>query len=219
MPSYPFRLNGVEVEALPQGALWWRERRVLAVSDLHLEKGSSYARAGVFLPPYDSRATVDCLAALVAAMMPVRVIAMGDSFHDEEAEGRLDHGTALSLQALTRCCEWVWLAGNHDPEPGERFGGEVAAEWREGPLTFRHEPTVGSAGEVAGHLHPKIRVETRGRAVSGRCFVTDGNQLVMPAFGALTGGLSARDRDVRRLFRQTPFALLLGPSKVHAVHV
>lgn len=219
MPSYRFRLNGAEVVALREGALWWAERGLLAVSDLHLEKGSSYARAGVFLPPYDSQATVARLQALVEAKAPARVIAMGDSFHDGEAEERLDPGTISSLQALTRCCEWVWLEGNHDPAPGARFAGTVTAEWREGPLTFRHVPTRGCSGEVAGHLHPKIRVSTRGRSVGGRCFVTDGNQLVMPAFGALTGGLSAGDRDVRGLFREKPLALLMGPSKVHAIAV
>jgi DNA ligase-associated metallophosphoesterase len=217
MSSYPFHLNGVEVEALWEGALWWAGRRLLAISDLHLEKGSSYARSGVFLPPYDSQATVARLHALLDAKAPARVIAMGDSFHDGEAEDRLDPGTLSSLQALTRRCEWVWLEGNHDPAPGALFEGTVVAEWREGPLTFRHVPTRGCSGEVAGHLHPKIRVSTRGRSVGGRCFVTDGNQLVMPAFGALTGGLSVRDREVRGLFQEKPLALLMGPSKVHAV--
>lgn len=217
--GYRFRLNGAEVEAHPAGGLWWAERRLLAVSDLHLEKGSSFARSGVFLPPYDSAATVARLAGLVEALAPARVVALGDSFHDAGAEARLNGETAARLMELTQRCDWVWLEGNHDPEPVALFHGTFAAEWREGPLVFRHEPGRGGSGEVAGHLHPKILVRTRGRAVGARCFVTDGNQLVMPAFGALTGGLDARSRDVRRLFRQTPVALAMGPARVHAVAV
>jgi DNA ligase-associated metallophosphoesterase len=217
--GYRFRLNGAEVEAHPAGVLWWEERRLLAVSDLHLEKGSSFARSGVFLPPYDSAATVARLAALMGALSPARVIAMGDSFHDTGAEARLDPATAARLSGLTRCCDWVWLEGNHDPEPAAIVTGTFAAEWREGPLVFRHEPGRGSSGEVAGHLHPKIRLRTRGRSVAARCFVTDGNQLVMPAFGALTGGLDARSRDIRGVFREKPVALAMGPAKVHAVAV
>ena len=219
MGSYAFRLNGAALEAHPAGVLWWPERRVLAVADMHLEKGSSYASGGVFLPPYDSLATVDRLAAVADALCPVRIIAMGDSFHDDEAESRLDQVAAERLAALVGRCEWVWLTGNHDPAPAQCFTENILHEWREGPLVFRHEPTRGRLGEVAGHLHPKIRVSTRGRSVGGRCFVTDGNQLVMPAFGALAGGLSAKDRDVRGLFREKPLALLIGPSKVHTVAV
>ncbi len=219
MGSYRFRLNGAEVEAHPAGVLWWAERRLLAVADLHLEKGSSFARSGVFLPPYDSIATLTRLAALVDALSPARVIAMGDSFHDHQAEERLEPAAFKGLHELTRGCDWVWLEGNHDPSPAARFSGLVRDEWREGALVFRHEPTRGQRGEVAGHLHPKIRVSTRGRSIGGRCFVTDGNQLVMPAFGALAGGLDARDPDIRRVFRNTPLALLMGPSRVHPVSV
>lgn len=219
MGSYRFRLNGVEVDAHPAGVLWWEDRRVLAVSDLHLEKGSSYARSGVFLPPYDSMATLARLASLVKALAPARVIAMGDSFHDLDADRRLGCEAIDVLKGLTASCDWVWLEGNHDPAPVGDFGGHACGEWQEGPLVFRHEPTARYSGEIAGHLHPKIRVSTRGRSVGGRCFVTDGSQLVMPAFGALTGGLSARTKNVKDLFRSKPLALLMGPAKVHPVAV
>jgi len=217
MGSYCFRLNGADLEAHPAGILWWPSRRLLAVADLHLEKASAYALHGVFLPPYDSAATIIRLATVCAALNPARVVAMGDSFHDDEAEGRLDPGVADVLTGVVQQCEWIWLAGNHDPLPPAALEGLVREEWREGPLVFRHEPNAREPGEVAGHLHPKIRISRRGQSVGARCFVTDGSQLVMPAFGALTGGLSARDPDVRRLFRSRAFALMLGPEKVHPV--
>ncbi len=132
MGSYAFRLNGAALEAHPAGVLWRPERRVLAVANMHPEKDSSYARAGVFLPPYDSHSTVDRLAAVVMALNPVRVVAMGDSFHDDEAGSRLDQAAAGRLAALTRQCEWIWLTGNHDPAPAECFTRNILDEWQEG---------------------------------------------------------------------------------------
>jgi DNA ligase-associated metallophosphoesterase len=217
--SFPFRVNGADLEAHPAGVLWWPARRVLAVADMHLEKGSSYAHAGVFLPPYDSIATVKRLQDVVEALSPVRIIAMGDSFHDTDAEARLDPAAAALLLAQAKGREWIWLRGNHDPTPSAGLGGEVVSQWVEGPLVFRHEPTAQSPGEVAGHLHPKLRVNARGRSIAARCFVTDGRQLILPAFGELTGGLSARDRDVRRVFGKPLLALLVGPTKVHPVSI
>ncbi|MCA8930088.1 MAG: ligase-associated DNA damage response endonuclease PdeM [Alphaproteobacteria bacterium] len=218
MTERNFTLNGARLVADPTGALWWPDRRLLAVADLHLEKASAYAAGGVLLPPYDSRETLDRLARVVARRQPVHVVALGDSFHDALAAERLEPTVAARLRTLVAACaDWIWIAGNHDPEPPAGFGGRVAAEWRLGPLVFRHEPQPGHPGEVAGHLHPKVRIVTRARALSARCFVTDGHQAVLPAFGALTGGLDIRDRAIHGLFRCPPVALALGPGRVYAV--
>ena len=52
------------------GALFWEEQSLLVVSDLHLEKGSSFAAHGVLLPPYDTVATLSRLAAVIARHDP-----------------------------------------------------------------------------------------------------------------------------------------------------
>ena len=218
MNDQGFPLHGTQLIADPSGALWWPEQRVLAVADLHLEKASAYAAGGVLLPPYDSQATLARLAAVLERRRPRQVLAMGDTFHDCGAASRLAPDVAARLCTLVSACNrWTWLTGNHDPEPPAGFGGESAAELRIGPLVFRHEPNPGSGGEVAGHLHPKVRIATRARRISARCFVTDGRQVVLPAFGALTGGLDIRENAIRRLFRQRPVAFALGPERVHAL--
>jgi metallophosphoesterase superfamily enzyme len=74
-------LNGVELYADLSGALYWPARRLLLVADLHLEKGSSYARQGRMLPPYDSRETLSRLAAAAEAWGAEAVCCLGDSFH------------------------------------------------------------------------------------------------------------------------------------------
>lgn len=214
----PLTLNGAAIQADPSGALWWAAERTLVVADLHFEKASAFAERGTFLPPYDTRATLDVLAHLLRRHQPDRVIALGDSFHDGRAGHRIAARDAEQLDRLTRRTDWVWIAGNHDPELPAGIGGRTAAAVTLGPLTFRHLPSDGpSPGEICGHLHPKARVMTRERLVSGRCFVTDGHRLVMPAFGAFTGGLDVLDPAVRMLFRPRPFRVfLLGRERLYA---
>ena len=212
-----FDVAGVSLVADLSGALFWEEQRLLVVADLHLEKGSSFAARGVLLPPYDTAATLGRLADVVARHDPRMVIALGDSFHDCNAHERLsdaDRGTLTGLQAGR---DWIWISGNHDPVLPSSLGGMVATEVAIGPIAFRHEPT-GAFGEIAGPLHPKARVAARGRAMERRCFASDGERAVMPAFGAYTGGLSIRDAAFAKIFQSLEFmAHVLGDNRLHAI--
>jgi uncharacterized protein len=199
------------------GALFWDEQRLLVVSDLHLEKGSSFAMRGVLLPPYDTVATLGRLAAVIARHDPRTVIALGDSFHDRTAHERLSDEDRDTMTSLQTGRDWIWISGNHDPLLPRDLGGTVADEVAIGPVTFRHEPT-GAHGEIAGHLHPKARVTARGRSMERRCFASDGERAVMPAFGAYAGGLSIRDAAFAKIFPKNGFiAHLLGDRRVHAI--
>ena len=208
----------VPLVPLVEGALWWPEERTLVVADLHLEKGSSFARRGQMLPPYDTTATLHRLAAILARMAPSRVIALGDSFHDRHGADRLNEANRASLRGMTASAEWIWIAGNHDPEPPQNLGGWATNELSIGPLTFRHEPRPGDQpGEIAGHLHPSARLVGRGRSIRRRCFVADGKRLILPAFGALAGGLNVLDEAFRPIFDGRAFhAWMLGEA-VHAI--
>lgn len=208
---------GEEVQALPQGALWWPSMRLLAVADLHLEKGSAYGVRGQFLPPYDTRETLARLSALCANLKPDIVIALGDSFHDRDGPERLPAEDRACLQGLTASCDWIWVTGNHDGDRAGICGGQSTDELALGRLIFRHEPqTRGAAGEIAGHLHPKARVTVKGRTMSRPCFVSNSQRIVLPAFGAFTGGLDVWNPAFRPLFRQGFQVLLLGRERVFA---
>ena len=208
---------GVTMRADLSGALFWEEQRLLVVSDLHLEKGSSFATRGVLLPPYDTAATLNRLASVIARHDPRMVIALGDSFHDRTAHARLATSDRNAIAALQVRRDWIWISGNHDPALPSDLGGMVATEVAIGRIVFRHEPT-GRIGEIAGHLHPKARVPTRGRTMERRCFASDGECAVMPAFGAYAGGLSIRDVAFAKLFGTPGFmAHVLGDSRVHAI--
>jgi DNA ligase-associated metallophosphoesterase len=215
--SSSLNVAGVDLVADLSGALFWEEERLLVVSDLHLEKGSSFAARGVLLPPYDTVATLGRLAAVIARRDPRAVIALGDSFHDRDAHQRLSAPDREALTAMQARRDWIWISGNHDPALPPDLGGAVASEVAIGNIVFRHEPT-GAAGEIAGHLHPKARVATRGRSMERRCFASDGERAVMPAFGAYTGGLSIRDEAFSKIF-QTPgfMAHVLGDRRLHAI--
>jgi DNA ligase-associated metallophosphoesterase len=208
---------GVTFVADLAGALFWEDERLLIVSDLHLEKGSSFAARGVLLPPFDTAATLARLSAVIARHDPRTVIALGDSFHDRKAHERLLPDDREALSALQMRRDWIWISGNHDPALPRDLGGVVADEVAVGPIVFRHEPT-GAVGEIAGHLHPKARVSTRGRSVERRCFASDGERAVMPAFGAYTGGLSIRDVAFAAIFQTLAFtAHVLGDRRVHTI--
>ena len=199
------------------GALFWEQQSLLVVSDLHLEKGSSFATRGVLLPPYDTIATLSRLAAVIARHDPRVVIALGDSFHDRDAHGRLSEPDREAIAAFQVGRDWIWISGNHDPALPPDLGGVVAQEVAIGPIVFRHEPT-GAPGEIAGHLHPKARVSTRGRSMERRCFACDGERAVMPAFGAYTGGLSIRDDAFAKIFQRLEFmAHVLGDARLHTI--
>ena len=208
---------GVDFLADLSGALFWEDQNLLVVSDLHLEKGSSFATRGVLLPPYDTVATLSRLAAVIARHDPRMVIALGDSFHDRTAHGRLSAPDRDAIAAMQARRDWIWIAGNHDPALPPDLGGVVAHEVAIGPIAFRHEPT-GASGEIAGHLHPKARVSTRGRSMERRCFACDGERAVMPSFGAYTGGLSIRDRAFAKIFSGDDFtAHVIGDAAMHVI--
>jgi uncharacterized protein len=214
--QYDIVIAGVSLVADPDGALYWPEHGLLAVADLHLEKGSSFAARGQLLPPYDTAATLARLGRLIARYAPRCVVALGDSFHDGGGPARLGREDRDNLSALQRGRDWIWITGNHDPEPAADIGGVFEAALTIGALTFRHLPT-GAAGEVCGHLHPMARVAHRGRAVNRRCFAADATRMVMPAFGAFTGGLSVRAAAFADLFGTLAFtAYLLGERRLYA---
>ncbi len=216
-------LGGSHAALRPSGALWLAELGVLAVGDLHLEKGSAYAARGQLLPPFDTADTLGRLEAEVAALSPPTLVLLGDSFHDRRALGRLSGADAARIAGLARGRSLIWITGNHDEDglaaafrAGGGLPGDLAAELAVGALTLRHEPG-GAPSEVCGHLHPCAKIVRAGRSVRRRAFVTDGVRLILPAFGAYAGGLNVRDAAFSGLFAETPLVGALGDRRVYAL--
>lgn len=200
------------------GVAWIAAADTLVVADLHLEKASSFARRGAFLPPYDTGATLARLESAVAALRPRVVVALGDSFHDRGGPERLAPADRARLERLTRAAEFVWITGNHDPELPPSLGGRVVDELTMGGLTLRHVPEPGASGEIGGHMHPVVSVVGGGRRVRRACFASDGERLLMPAFGELTGGLDLSAPAFAPLLdRRRTTAFALGRDRLHAI--
>lgn len=211
-------VNGETLMLDCAGAMWWPAERTLVFSDIHFEKGSSLARRGAFLPPYDTRTTLRRMAAVIERYAPARVIALGDSFHDREAADRLDDEERRALARFVGGTNWVWIEGNHDPQPPAWLGGTITQEVAIGGLVFRHEPSpLPQPGEIAGHLHPCATVSLRGRSLRRKCFASDGTRLVMPAFGAYAGGLDVGDEAISNLFAGAFAAYMMGGRRVYAI--
>ena len=218
MAELRLEIGDVPVVFDSAGALYLPQSRTLVVSDLHLEKASSFAKRGTFLPPYDTAATLVLLAALIFKRNPKRVISLGDSFHDSDGYGRLAEPERARLTSLQRGVEWIWISGNHDPALPENIGGDIVDELRADGLTFRHAPGLGASREVAGHLHPAAKVRGRGRSVRCRAFATDGMRVVLPAFGILAGGLNVLDAAFAPLFSAAfSRAVLIGNGKLFPI--
>jgi DNA ligase-associated metallophosphoesterase len=193
----PFSFAGKTFEATADGALFWPREKALLVADLHLEKASWFAAGGQFLPPYDSQATLTALAEEVDRTAASRLFCLGDSFHDRFGCERLPASARDLLTSLTARLDWTWIIGNHDPGFSDHCGGTIADEVEVAGIVLRHEAVRGDPRpEISGHYHPKLRLHLKGRQVSRRCFVTSPTKIIMPAFGALTGGLDAHHPEI-----------------------
>ena len=220
MTAAPIHLAGERLMLDPMGALFWPDQRLLAVSDLHLEKGSSFARRGMLLPPWDTHATIDRLTLLLRRWSPATVVALGDSFHDAGGSRRLPPTEQKRLVAMTQAHRFIWVQGNHDPTPPSGLGGEWVAAHASGAMMFRHQAIAAAdPGEIVGQHHPKATIEARTGTVSRPCFVFDGQRLMMPAFGAYTGGLDVRDPAINRLFPRGGRVFLLGKDRLFSFEI
>jgi DNA ligase-associated metallophosphoesterase len=215
MTACEITLHGERLLLDPAGAAFWPAASVLAVADLHLEKGSAAARRGQLVPPWDSALTLARLALLLQKWRPQVVVAVGDSFEDDGGPARLGQSDRTLLMAMASQARFVWVCGNHDPSPPLDMPGLAVTSWCEGALLFRHQACASATpGEVSGHFHPKARVATRAGEVVRPCFVTDGRRLVLPAFGAYTGGLDVRAPALGAIFPEGGSVHLLGQAKI-----
>lgn len=211
MNTHDFTFHGAALSALPSGALFWPDQGLLVVSDLHLGKSARLsAVGGAQLPPYETRETLQRLDEDLSATQAARMLCLGDSFDAAGLDAALPEDDLLWITRLQAGRDWIWLAGNHDPAP-VTLKGTHCAEYRAGPLIFRHIATRDGAGEVSGHYHPKARLVARGRSLTRPCFLLDSRRLILPAYGAYTGGLYSDSPSLSGLMQDGAQAILTGP--------
>jgi DNA ligase-associated metallophosphoesterase len=215
----PFSFHGEEMGLVKHRALYWPRENALLVADLHLEKASFFAQTGQMLPPYDSRETLERLALAIRETGARRLFALGDNFHDGDGAGRIEEHAAGMLAALTRAVEWVWITGNHDPAPGKIAGGESCDELAVSGVILRHKASPGERRpEISGHFHPRLTLAARGRRIARPCAVASETRLILPAFGALAGGLDAGDPAILSAMQPALSIAALIESSGRALH-
>lgn len=212
-------VSGRAMVADQSGALYWPSEDALIIADMHLEKGSHFARRGQLLPPYDTRATLLALAAAIDTYEPENIIALGDSFHDADGPARMLAEDREVLALVQAECDWYWVTGNHDPVLPKSLGGTVVDELVVGGLTLRHEPLAGPmTHEIAGHLHPAAKISLYGHTLRRPCFASNGRRMILPAFGAFTGGLNVLDDAFEPLFGNDGFNVcMMGHEGLYPV--
>lgn len=209
--------GGAELLADGAPALWWAERGTLLVADLHLDKGAALNREGLPVPSYDTAETLGRLAALVRQYTPRQVVCLGDSVHRRDSWARLPNPVLDQVRrAMAGVADWVWITGNHDPAGDTRVPGRFVPSLWLGDVQLTHEPPQAKGGlpTICGHLHPKLRLQLAGRRITGRCFVVWPDLLLVPAFGAYTGGLSVADPAIAGLREGAPRLLLTHRERV-----
>lgn len=207
---------GEELVLDASGVIFWPAQNLLIVADLHFEKGKAFARQGNLIPPLDTTITLDKLQVAIANYQPQIILSLGDSFHDIRTFGFIDPAIQDQLGNLSQKFHWIWISGNHDPFLPENIKGEIVAQKHIEGLLFRHEPSQDSKpGEISGHLHPAKRIKRYGTSLRFFCFATDFSRLIMPAFGAYTGGLELGHKAFDGLFDQKQLvAFMLNQGQI-----
>ena len=209
-----FSFAGTVLHAYGSGALHWPDQNLLCVSDLHLGKSERMSRrSGIPAPPYEVQDTLARLESDIAKTQSKTVICLGDSFDDLAAMRALPDAARLWIARLQAGRDWIWIEGNHDPGPID-LGGQHLAEWRSAPLVFRHIAEAEGMGEISGHYHPKVRLQTRGKTISRRAFLLDDQRLILPAYGTYTGGLRSDDANLCALMAVDARAIMTGPKPI-----
>lgn len=172
------------------------DHNTLCVADLHFEKASFLQMNGhVPLPTLDTRDTLERLASLVRDYAPKCVVALGDSFHDIEADQRLSDEDCAALNAIVESVDdFVWILGNHDPDIPANVRGRREDHSQLGGFLLTHHPTDPDDGvNLCGHMHPKLRIRVKSGRISGPCFAVSDERIILPSFGTFTGGLDIKD--------------------------
>jgi uncharacterized protein len=204
MTAAPLRFRDERLMLDPAGAAFWPAKRVLIAAD------PPFAATGFGAHPADSRGALERLNRLIRLYRPAKVIMLGHG--GKAGVARLHKDELARLTAMAREANFLWVG-----DVAADLPGQSVAVHREGPFTFRHEPTPRLAPreiEICGMLNPWASIDVRAKRVARPCFVSDASRLMLPAFGATAGGQDVRDPSIARLFPRGLRVFLLGQDQL-----
>ncbi|STX52075.1 metallophosphoesterase, DNA ligase-associated [Legionella busanensis] len=199
--DYPLILSSL-------GVIYWPAQQLIIVADLHLEKGSYYAKRGNPLPLYDTWDTLKRLEHVIDYFKPKILLSLGDNLHDPNAFLRINNSAQKLLKHIsTRLDKWIWLMGNHDKKVILSFATNIyfCTYWKLESITFTHDFLPNTPYQIVGHYHPKLKI----KKITGKCFLVNQNKIVMPSFGSYTGGLDIKSDNFEKLMQDEIFNVYL----------
>lgn len=189
------------LQLLPEKAIYWRKKNTLIMGDLHLGKAGHFRKSGIPISERVHAQDVLAIEKLIDRFKPIRVIFLGDLFHSDYNQ---------SWEPFKRWMEerktihFQLILGNHDILSPEKYSVknlEVLDQLEEAPFTFTHEPSATPYYNIAGHIHPAIRMKGRGRqSVKLPCFYFGTKGAILPAFGAFTGTAALKAKKGDQIF-------------------
>ena len=190
MKTLNFCNHGLQI--CKEGVLFWLEKEIAIVSDLHLEKGSSYASSGQYIPPYDSEETLLKLLDILNNYRVKKVILLGDTFHDKDAFLRMTSKVRFLFEDFTKKYEVIFILGNHENKikiEGIKFHQEYIVD----DIHFLHEAIQKNINQISGHFHPVASIKVSSKKITSKCLIHSNNHIILPSFGEFTGGLNIND--------------------------
>ena len=186
-------IAGEQVMLLPQKALFWPRERMLVVADIHFGKAAAFRSLGVPVPRGTTTQNLDALDELIDMYQPERIVFLGDFLHARAAHAPATQAALLAWRRRHPDLALTLVRGNHDRHAGDPAGALDIAMVDEphalGPFAFCHHPDLDTAGyALAGHVHPAFLLATRFDALRLPCFVVGPRRMILPSFGAFTGG-------------------------------
>ena len=200
--------GGTTLWLLPQRAVWWPAARTAFVADVHFGKAATFRRAGQPVPhgtTADNLARLDAVLAVTGAQ---HLVFLGDFLHARSGAADALWSQLLPWRERHAAVRMTLVRGNHDLHAGDPPAALdialVNEPWRpvqDIDLLACHHPQAVEGGTVlAGHWHPTATLRGLARdSVKAPCFALNPGLLVLPAFGAFTGGSTQPvPRDARR---------------------
>jgi DNA ligase-associated metallophosphoesterase len=197
MSSVAIRVAGETMLLLPEKALYWPPEKMLVIADIHFGKAAAFRALGVPVPRGTTTENLQGLDALVEAHGARHIVFLGDFLHARAAHASATQQAMLAWRERRRDLALTLVRGNHDRhagDPAAALGIDLVDEPHAlGPFAFCHHPDLATPGyALAGHIHPVYVLATRFDALRLPCFVVGPDRMILPSFGAFTGGHAIR---------------------------
>ncbi len=172
-----------------QRALFWKKKKALILSDLHIGKTAHFRKNGIALSDQIFDNDLQRLSVLIEYFKPEKFLVVGDLLHAGDNSG------------VDKFCEWKnqfpnlefhLIEGNHD-KISKKLEAKLCLNFRDefleiNDFIFVHDfQKKNEKFQITGHIHPGFVINSSVKNIKLPCFVVSEHQLLLPAFSEFTG--------------------------------